>query len=218
MSLPKLTYFAVRGRAETPRMILAEAGIAYEEANFEPSKPGERPPSLTALVESGKLPFNQVPLWEEDGLTLVQSDGIVRHLARKHGFYGSGLREAALCDLVAEGVKDVAMEVFKLMFMPPADRPGLRAKLVEAILPRWLGHFEKLLAPSTTGFFVGSSLTYADLAVFGMLELLQDNHFDPTKLSAYPKLAAFKARIAERPRLSAYLTSSKRHPPFLLPS
>ena len=168
MSLPKLTYFAARGRAETARMILAEAGVEYEEVNFEPSKPGERPPSFTALIESGKLPFNQVPFWEEDGLMLAQSDAIVRHLARKYGFCGSGPRENALCDMVAEGVKDLGMEVFKLMSTPPADRPGLRAKLVEAIVPRWLGDFAKLLATAPSAHFVGSSLTYADLAVFSM--------------------------------------------------
>jgi glutathione S-transferase len=218
MSLPKLTYFAARGRAETARMILAEAGVEYEEVNFEPSKPGERPPSFTALIESGKLPFNQVPLWEEDGEVLVQSNAIVRHLARKHGLYGSGLREAALCDMIAEGVQDLGMEMFKLVATPPADRPGLRAKLVEAIVPRWLGHFARLLATSPAGFFVGRSLTYADLAVFSVLEMLEENHLDSTKLSAYPKIAVFKARVASRPKLSAYLTSSKRHPPFVFPS
>ena len=34
MALPKLVYFAARGRGELIRLALAEAGVAYEEENF----------------------------------------------------------------------------------------------------------------------------------------------------------------------------------------
>jgi glutathione S-transferase len=217
MPLPKLTYFATRGRAEAIRLLLAEAGVEYEEVNFDWIPPPERPPALRALVEEGRLAFNAVPLWEEpDGLRLVQSDAIFRHLARTHGLYGSGPREAALCDMVMEGVKDVRMETMQLISTPAAERPALRARLVESVIPRWLGHFERLLEPSTSGFFVGASLTCADLTVFLMLENMADNRFDTT-LAAFPKLAAFKARIAERPRIAARLSSPKRFPAQLLP-
>ena len=47
------------------------------------------------LRENGYLAFNQVPLLRIDGLNLVQSQAIVRYLARKHHLYGENDKEAA---------------------------------------------------------------------------------------------------------------------------
>ena len=68
MPLPKLVYFASRGRGEVIRLALAEAGVAYEEENFA----GDQ---FAALKASGRLPFLAVPLWEEDGFRLLYKRG-----------------------------------------------------------------------------------------------------------------------------------------------
>ncbi|WP_163992744.1 glutathione S-transferase family protein [Pyxidicoccus caerfyrddinensis] len=41
---------------------------------------------------------------------------------------------------------------------------------------------------------------------------------DGVFVTAFPKLAALKACISERPRVAAYLASPKRYEPYLLPS
>jgi glutathione S-transferase len=216
MALPRLTYFSSRGRAEPIRMLLAEAGVEYEEVNVGAFHPKEYPEAFQKMKEAGQLAFDALPLWEEgDGLRLVQSHAIVRHLARTHGLYGASAHEAARCDMIMEGVLDARMEVMRLMATPPEKRAELRASLVESTLPRWLGYFERLVGPS--GFFAGSSVTCADLAVFSLLEMVSDNRMDAA-LAALPKLSAFKARIAERPRIAAWLASPKRFPVQLLPT
>ena len=48
------------------------------------------------LRDNGFLEFNQVPLLRIDGMNIVQTQAIVRYLARKHGLYGKTAKEDAL--------------------------------------------------------------------------------------------------------------------------
>jgi glutathione S-transferase len=81
---PTLTYFNLFARAEVPRLLLEDAGVDYD---FVPVS--NWPETKAQLIAAGKLAFGQVPLYEEPGLTLVQSNAITRHLARKHGYNGT---------------------------------------------------------------------------------------------------------------------------------
>ena len=55
----KLYYFDLYGRAETVRMILTRAGVAFEDVRMTPEQFGE-------MKASGKLPHGQVPALELD--------------------------------------------------------------------------------------------------------------------------------------------------------
>ena len=57
-------------------------------------------------------------------------------------------------------------------------------------------------------FWAGPSLTLADVFAFAFLEDVES--LFPGALSTAPPLAAFHARFAERPRIAAYLRSSRR--------
>lgn len=213
MANPKLIYFPARGRAEVIRLALAEAGVAYTEQNFK------GPEEFAALKASGRLPFLAVPVWEEDGLQLAQSVAIANHIARGHGLYGASPREQALIDQALGAVDDVRLEVRKLVTGDPAKRPELRAELLSTTLPRWFGLLEKLLASNHGGeaFVVGNAVSLADLSLWYVLELARDNGFGPA-LADCPRLRAFAARIAARPRIAAYLASPQRFPLNLLPT
>jgi len=91
MSKPTLLYFPARGRAEIIRLLLAEAGVDYQEHPVGKGTPpqGGRPTDLAALLADGTLPFGAVPVWEEPGgFRLAQSHAIAAHLARTHGLAG----------------------------------------------------------------------------------------------------------------------------------
>ncbi len=214
MSHPTLLYFAGRGRAEVIRLVLAEAGVEWDEHHVGKGTPpaNGRPTDLAALEAAGVLPFGAVPFWEEPGgFRLAQSMAIANHLARRHGLRGKSAEEEARCDELLGAIDDVRLELRKLQLAAPSERAEVRAQLVEKILPRWLDRLERLLAPrlQATGFAVGASLTVADLALWYLLEMIRDNGLG-APLDRCPALSAFFGRIAARPRLAAYLASPRR--------
>lgn len=230
MSMPTLTYFSSRGLSELIRVILAEAEVEYQEVNLGTYHPADQPSDFEALKASGKLAFGAVPLWEEpSGLSLVQSDAIVRHLARTHQLYGRTAAEAARIDVVAEGVKDIRLNMRKIQLAEPAKRAAERENVLSTVLPRWLGYLNAMLEAnaqqeasavdaqhSRPGFFVGSTLSYADLSVWLLLESIIDNGL-AAPLEQYPALVAFEQRIRQRPRVQAWIDSPRRFPKQLLP-
>ena len=218
MELPRLIYFSSRGRAELIRLVLAQAGVEYEEEGVGPYHPTDKSPEFLALKASGKLPFDALPLWEEpDGFTLAQSEAIVRYLARKHGLYGADLRESALCDMVMEGVKDLISDLSKIWSVDAGKRAELRARLDREMVPHWLRALERIVARSSSGFAAGNAVTYADLALFLVIERLTGNHL-ATGLANCPKLVALADRVRDLPRISAYLSNPARYPLQLLPA
>ena len=62
--------------------------------------------------------------------------------------------------------------------------------------------------PAGTRFWGGASLTFADMPAFAYLDDIEA--LFPGALLASPQLAGFRERFAERPRLAAYLQSSRR--------
>ncbi len=218
MSKPTLIYFPARGRAELIRLVLAEAGVDYQEHPVGRGTPpvNGRPTDFAALKASGDLPFEAVPVWEEPGgFRLAQSLAIVNHLGRTHGLGGRTPVEAAQIDQWLGAFEDVRAELRKLTPMPAEQRAAFRAELRSSILPRWFGHLDRLLRANRggAGFTVGEAVTVADLALYYLLETARENGMGDA-IDRYPALAAFAQRIASRPRVAAYLASPKR-PPFV---
>ena len=80
--------------------------------------------------------------------------------------------------------------------------------------PKYLGYFEKVLSRNPTGdeFLVGANLTYPDLSLFQVVAGLR--HAFPRAMvrlePKYPRIVALHDRVAARPRIAAYLSSSRR--------
>ncbi|MBK9517938.1 MAG: glutathione S-transferase [Anaeromyxobacter sp.] len=221
MSKPLLTYFPSRGRAELIRLVLAEAGVAYQEHPIGQGTPPRdgRPTDFQALKATPHLPFGAAPVWEEpDGFVLAQSAAIASHLARTHGLQGKTLREAAQCDQMLGAFDDVRAELRKLATVAPEERAALRQQLATQFLPRWFGYLDRQLQANRggAGGLVGDTTTVADLALWYLIELCQDNGFGAA-VAAYPTLVAFAGRMIARPRLAAWVASPARHPFAPLP-
>ena len=83
-------------------------------------------------------------------------------------------------------------------------------------VPKYLGYFEKVLARNPKGdrYLVGARLTYADLSLF---EIVAGMRYAFPKLMKrqerkYPRIVALADRVADRPRITAYLGSKRRLP------
>lgn len=217
MTLPILSYFSSRGRAELIRLVCAEANVAYTERHLGVYHPVDKPPEFEAFKATGVLPFDAVPLWEEPGgFRLAQSDAIVRYLARDHGLYGSSPHEAARCDMIAAGIDDLRVEIRKLVSVEEARRAALREELAARTIPRWLAYFEKLAGANGTASIVGSDISFADVALFLLFENVRDNDFGGA-YAGCPRLTEHAARMSARPGIARYIASPARFPVQLLP-
>merc|ERR1712170_105456 len=102
----KLIYFNVRGRAELSRLILAQAGVDYEDKRLTRDEFQAMKPSLP----NGQLPAME----EDDGKMLSQSMAIARYLAKKHNLAGANAWESAQCDMVIDCVGDMLSKIIPI--------------------------------------------------------------------------------------------------------
>jgi len=199
MAHNKLYYFGVAGRGEFPKLVLEEAGEQYEWVRV-----GQGENKKAPLAD--KLAFGQVPLWEEaGGFTLVQTGAITRYLARKHNLYPADLHDGARADQIYEGATDYAGAFFTALF---GDQ-NAKDHHNKDVIPKYLANFEKLLVSNHEGkgFFVGDKISFADLAIFQILNWA--GHISPDSVKTYPHLHDFHDRIRNRPNIQNYLKSDR---------
>ena len=198
--MAKLHYFKGRGRAETTRWMLAVNRIDFENIAIE------TPDALAALRASGKLPFDQMPLLELDGLNLSQSSAMIRYLARRGDFYGDDDNDALWCDMIAGAVADFAETAIQAAFQPSAETAKAN---MQARFAKFGPRFEARLAATGGDFCVGGRLSFADVvlaeALTSYLEWL------PEILSETPHLKGLQSRVLEQEGIAAYLASEQRY-------
>lgn len=196
----RLWYFAIRGRGEQIRLMLHALGQAYEDVAIK------RDRFLELKQEGPKtLSFGSLPLLEDGDFRLVQGVAILSYLARKHGAAPTDLQAAARADAIALGAEDLRSKAFGL-FGEGADEKQA-AFVAGDWQSRWLPSLEGLLKLNgDSGFFVGNTLTHADIAVWDALDFVLSKIKGAT-LESHPTLTAFRDRIAQLPALASYLQS-----------
>jgi len=200
-----LTYFPIRGRAETIRLVLHDTKTPFVEKN-----PTDWKATKEELSRAGKLTFGQVPLLQaaRGDFSLVQSNAILRHLGRKLDRYGQSDEERSQIDVVVDGVEDLRIPYGKLIYDNKLSEDAQGPYLEK--LRNYLESFEKLLHRNKEGraYFVGENFSIGDAAVFDILDLQLRIWNDI--LDKYPLLKDFYQRVASRPNIAAYLKSDKR--------
>eukprot|EP00933_Yihiella_yeosuensis_P081143 TRINITY_DN94692_c0_g1_i1.p1 TRINITY_DN94692_c0_g1~~TRINITY_DN94692_c0_g1_i1.p1 ORF type:complete len:236 (-),score=25.74 TRINITY_DN94692_c0_g1_i1:122-796(-) len=199
----RLTYFAGYGLAEQTRWMLAAAGIDWEQVALS------RHEQFLEMRSKGELLFGQLPLLEIDGLNIVQSQAMFRYVAQRSGLWGKSLQEAALIDMIAEGIKDCRGPVVSFPFTP--DQGQLAAE-IPARTSKQLGPLEAQIRNTADGKlgFVASGLSAADVLTAELAEELLNIRGDA--LNPYPKIAALHRQVVSIPSVQAYLRSPKRYP------
>ncbi|XP_045429778.1 glutathione S-transferase P isoform X1 [Pipistrellus kuhlii] len=191
-----IVYFPVRGRCEATRMLLADQGQSWTEEVVT------KEAWLEGTLKASCL-YGQLPKFQDGDLTLYQSNAILRHLGRSLGLYGKDPREAALLDVVNDGVEDLRCKYASLIY---TNYEAGKEDYVKA-LPDRLKPFETLLSQNQGGqaFIVGSQISFAD---YNLLDLLLIHQvLAPGCLDALPLLAAYVSRLSARPKLKAFLAS-----------
>ncbi|KAL4420373.1 hypothetical protein ABPG77_002313 [Micractinium sp. CCAP 211/92] len=218
MSRPKLIYFNIQGRAEPIRLALAAAGVDFD---FEVVD------KAAMKSDADHYPFHQVPRYVDDEVDMVQSSGIMRHVARKHGLYGRNNAEMARVEEVLEGCNDLIMKLFvdcigKMKEDPGATEAYWAARIDPASAggPATFGahmaFLGRLLARSSSGYFLESGLSAADLAMTFNMQLHMSALGRERLAEQWSSLVALNDRVLALPRIAAYL-ASPLHLPVLHP-
>ena len=202
MSGIKLIYFNLMGRAETARLILAQAGVSYEDKRIKK----EEWPALMA-----SLPMGQLPVLEVDGKTIGQSMAIARYCAKRFGLAGKDELEGALADQAVDQVTDFLDEVIKVMKEPEEGKKAEMGKQLKVEkLPALLASMEKLLKGQGGKYFAGSSLTWADIVVYQFVSLKVPRPNQPkalieeSDLTGCPAISALVATVGALPNIKKW--------------
>ena len=213
----------IQGRGEFVRLALEDVGAAYVDVARE------RKNGLMAMMrflegeESGALPF--APPLVKVGKTIVsQTANVLAYLAPRVGLVPDDEALRAETNQIQLTIADFVDEIHdthhpiagSLYYEDQKSAAKRRAQLfVKERMPKYLGWLEKVLTRNSKSggqWLVGSDRTYVDLSAFQIVEGLR--YAFPNAMTALepqiPKVIALRDRVAQRPRIVAYLKSKRR--------
>merc|ERR1739838_58836 len=198
MPTVKLTYFNLRARGEPARILLAHAGVSYEDERLP--APWEDPKPWAAMKPS--TPYGEVPLLFWDGEVIAQSLGVARFLAKEFHLTGKTNLEAAQVDEIIYALQDVINAGYYAMFEKDEERKKAMTETHEKVtIPTLLGHIEKRLSSRGGQFLVGNILSWADIQTFFFCSELDDQGV----LQKTPGIASLVKRVGDLPNIKAWL-------------
>ncbi len=201
----KLYYWPMQGRGEQVRLLLHELGEDFDDIHIKPD--GE---FLTLKKQGAKtLYFKSVPMLQDGDFRLVQGPVIMNYLGRKHGLMSNDLQAAAKTEARGFGAEDMRMAYFRA-FGDSDEALEKQALFVkDQWKPRWLPSWNELLELNgDNGFFVGSELTQADIAVWDALDAIT-HRIEGANFGDYDRLVRFHESIGRRSGIANYLSSRK---------
>jgi len=193
MSNIKLVYADFRGRAEPIRLCFKASGKPFEDYRFK----GEN-----FNAEKEKSPNKKLPYMVVDGKEIAQSGAIALFAAKHCGMCGSNLmEETQVMSIFAETV-DLLEAMVKAFFeKDEAKKAELYKTLKGETIPKGLKYLEDNVQKS--GFFVGSALTLADVAVYDFLDSVLKHGL---KIDDFPGLKALRANVDANAGIKKYLS------------
>jgi glutathione S-transferase len=210
----------IQGRGEFVRLALEEAGADYLDV-ARSSKAGMA--AMISLLDKGGpfAPFAP-PFLKDGGIIVSHVANILLYLGQKLGlapkdealrFFVHGL-ELTITDFIAE-VHDTHHPIStELYYEDQVEEAKARTKnFLKHRAPKFMGYFEQVLTKGDR-HAVGGRLTYVDLSLFQTMEGLR--YAFPRAMKTfdgkYPKLAALREAVRERPNIARYLASERRIP------
>jgi glutathione S-transferase len=188
----KLYHFALSGHAHRARLFISLLGIPHELIEVDLKSGAHKTPEFLALN-----PFGQVPVLDDDGTIISDSNAILVYLATKLGRTDWLPQDAKGAAAVQRWLSVAAGDV---AFGPAAARlitvfgakhnPDDVIARAHVLLKRLEAHL------ADRDWLVGARPTIADVALYSYLSSAPEGNVD---LSAYARVNAFLRRIEAQP-------------------
>ena len=188
------------------RLALHLGKVPFEDVRMK--TPEER----AAFQNSGKSPFGQAPILEVDGKCIAQTGGIARYCGKIGGFYPKDDDfAAAKIDEIIDTATDITVAVSRTMRMEAKEKEEARKELATVTLPKYLKALEKIMSENgSTGFYVGSKMTIADIAMWRLFGWLTGGIVDglpTTLLDSTPQVLTNFKTTDQHPEIKQWMES-----------
>lgn len=208
----------IQGRGEFVRLALEDAGAEYVDVAREKGDEAIMP--FLRGQQAGAQPFAP-PFLRAGRQVIAQTANILAFLGPRIGLVPASAAsqvyalqlQLTISDIVAEAHDThhpIAVEQYYEDQRPEARKRA--ASFCQERIPKFLGYFEQVLERNDGRHAIGRRHSYVDLSLFQLVSGLQ--YAFPRTMKRMrrrvPRLAALQQRVAERPRIAAYLASPRR--------
>jgi glutathione S-transferase len=207
----------IQGRGEFVRLALEEGAAEYDDVARSPGgmsrmmammKNEKRPPFAPPFLKAGKLLIAQVAeilFYVGPYLKLTPRDEAGRLWLHQ--------LQLTVTDFVQE-IHDTHHPVGTGLYYEEQKPEAKRytKEFLEERAPKYLGYFERIVTKNGGPYLLGRKFTYGDLSMFQLVEGMR--YAFPKAMKRIerkiPNLVEIHGRMAQRPRINAYLNSERR--------
>jgi len=197
-SKPVVTYWAGRGRCEPLRCLLAAGGDVFESRNLTCKA------DMQALIATGKLAYDQVPLVEIDGLNLVQVQPTAGYLAQRYGLCPSDAAKAYEAKAIWASADDARGPMLSFPFHGDLEKTREDLAGPQALLGRYATRWQATLERSGGPYLLGAEPSMADVGVWEALDFYRDifgHAAFAAAFAGFPKMLAHYEQVLSLGRL-----------------
>jgi len=226
MAAYELHYWpTIQGRGEFVRLALEAAGAPYIDIARGSEVEGRGLPAMLRAMNDKTQPFVPFapPFLKDGALWVGQTAAILQHLGPELRLVARNAQSQAFTQQIQLTIADAVTEahdthhpISNALYYEDQQTEALRRAqaFCTARLPKYLNWFETILQrnPAGTRHLVGGKLSYADLSLFQLVEGLRYAFPKATAatLAKTPRVRELQQRVAELPRVAAYLGSDRR--------
>jgi glutathione S-transferase len=214
-----------QGRGEFVRLALEEAAADYVDVGRLPEADGGGVPAILKLMNAPdvRTPPFAPPFLKAGDLIIGQTANILMYIGAHHGLVPADEASRLWTHQLQLSVTDFIKEIHDTHHPIGAafyyeDQKAEAKRYTENFLKlratKFMNYFESVLARNGGQHLVGGALTYADLSLFQLVAGLR--YAFPRAMARLerdlPRAVALHDAVAKRPRIAAYLASSRRMP------
>eukprot|EP01036_Dinobryon_divergens_P040177 gene40177-53093_t len=124
-----LYYFEGRGKADQIRWMLAATNCSFVQKSITTRE-------RFLKMSERQLAFGQLPLLQIDGVELVQTQPIIRYLARRSNLAGKSANDEVKCDMIADIIQDLISIAYSAPFRKCLSEEEI-ARNLQLMKERW---------------------------------------------------------------------------------